>query len=104
MAPIGNDMYLTVNDLKDFKILALTIIVISGLNLLKFLVSLFSSERKELNARVKDLEEMSNKIDHKMDQIMVTLAQVKDSQITLMQVQDITRKEIEFIEKYKNRN
>lgn len=98
------ETYLTINDLKDFKILALTLIVISGLNLVKFLLSLFSNERKELNERVKDLEDITTKIDHKMDQMMLSIAQLKDGQITESEVRNLSREEINYVEKLKARN
>jgi hypothetical protein len=97
------DTYLTISDLKDFKILALTLIVISALNLVKFLASFFSSERKDLKDRVEELEEITTKIDHKIDTILLSVAQIKDSQLTESQIRKLTREEIDYVDKLKTR-
>lgn len=97
------EQYLTINDLKDFKILALMILVTGGINLIRFVWSFFSTERRDLQARVDHLDETTSEMNHKIDKILLAVAQLKDSQVSESGIRQITRDEIGYVERIRNR-
>lgn len=97
------EQYLTINDLKDFKILALTMIVMGGINLIRFAFSFFSSERRDLKARVDHLDDTTMEMNHKIDKILLAVAQLKDAQISESGIRHITRDEINYVERIRNK-
>ena len=97
------EQYLTISDLKDFKILALTIIVMGGINLIRFVWSFFSSERRDLSSRVDHLDDTTTEINHKIDKLILTVAQLKDAQISESGIRSITRDEIHYVERIRNK-
>jgi hypothetical protein len=92
---------LTFSDLQDLKIYILMMIVISLVNFGKFLIGFFSNERKDLRNKVNGLEQSTVDVVNKLDKIAIQIAQIKDAQINVAEVQTIARNEMEYRDRLK---
>lgn len=97
----GNDLFVTVNDLNQLKIMALLFTIGSLWTIIKGLYHWFTNKESNLDKRIDDIEKSQKEILTAIQRLDIHLAQVKDNKVTETQVRDIVRDEYEFIQKYR---
>lgn len=103
IVPLTQDppSYVTTKDFDQIKIAGLILALSAVVQIAKSLFSFFSGERRDLANKVKHLDEQSIVLNAKMDQILLSIAQIKDSQISEHEIRNITRNEIDYRDRVK---
>lgn len=100
--PVGAEQFITVSDLKDIKIGFLIFVITSLLHLLKWVWGFFSGRDKDTSDRLKAVEKSQDSVLSKLDNLTLLIAQVKDAQISEIQVIRIIREENAYESKKRN--
>lgn len=106
LAPLDKDgtLFVGASDLKDLKILGLTLAVLGLGSLGRALFSFFSNDNRTVKEKVNELERSSDLILAELKQINISMAQLRDSQINESGIRHLVRDEMSYSEKLKRRD
>lgn len=101
------ELYVTFNDINQMKIMFLVFAAYALFNILKGIAGFFTKSelktREKMNDRLEKLEENSELILRRFDEFSIKLSHLSDGQVTSDEVRAITRDEIAYITKLRER-
>lgn len=105
IAPVGkvdgNDLFVTVNDLNQLKIMFLLFALTTLYTVGKELWNWIRNKDSDVGKRIDKMEEKQDEILTAIQKLEIHLAHVKDNKVTEMDVRSIVRDEYEFIQKHR---
>lgn len=109
--PLGStdkgEVYVTWSDVNQMKMMMLVFAVYALFNLVKWIIGLFTKTemktREAMHERLEALEKQGASILNAIQKLEIHLSHVKDGQVTENEVRSITRNELDYVAKLKER-